>query len=76
MLVKTARGRLSFSYFLFPFSFLFNLFYGISIFRTRVRVRVMRSHGHMTSHQPHDEQKDIEDSGRNDIIPGAIHMII
>jgi len=36
----------------------------------------MRSHGHLTGYKPHDEQKDIEGSGRDDIILYAIHMVI
>jgi len=74
--VKIARSRLSFSYSLFSFSFLFDSFHCIPIFRTRVRVRVMRSYSHTTGHKPHDKQKDIEGSGRDDIIPHAIYMVV
>jgi len=71
-----AKSRLSFPYFLFLFSFLFNLFHHISIFKTRVRVRVIRSHGHTTGHKPHDGQKNIEDSREDDIIPHTIYMVV
>ena len=36
----------------------------------------MRSHGHMTGHKPHDKQKDIEDSGRDNVILYARHIVI
>ena len=75
--VRIVRSGLSFSYSLFSFSFLFNSFHCIYIFlRNRVRVRVMRSHSHTTGHQSHDKQKDIEGSGRDNIIPHTIHMVI
>jgi len=51
------------------------LFHCISIFRTRVRVRVTRSHGHTTCHKLHDEQKSIEGSGRDDVILCVVHMV-
>jgi len=71
--VKVARSGLSFSYSLFSFFFSFRFTSLYSIFRTRVRVRVMRSHGHTTGHKPHDKQEDIEGSGRDDVILCAIH---
>ena len=73
--IKIARSRLSFSYFLFSFSFLFNSIHCISIFRTRVRVRVTRSHGHTTGHKLHNEQKGIEGSERDDVIPHVVYMV-
>jgi len=30
----------------------------------------------MTGHKPHDEQKDMEGSGGDNVIPYAIHMVI
>ena len=74
--VKIARSGLSFSYSLFLFSFLFDLLHCISIFRTRVRVRVTRSHCYITDHKLHDEQKNIEGSGRDDVISCTIYMVI
>jgi len=70
--VKNVRSRLK----LFLFSFL------ISIFRTRARVRVTKSRCHTAghirwhSHKLHDTWKDVEHSGRDDVIQCVDHMLI
>jgi len=48
--VKTVRSGLSFSYLFLSFSFLFDLSHCISIFRTKVRARVIRLYSYIVGH--------------------------
>jgi len=71
--------------YLFSFSFSFSFWFIFQFLELRVRVRVMRSHCHtsvtsddtvtVTCHMSHDSWKNIEDSGKDDIIKHVQHML-
>jgi len=71
---RSQEVDLTFLIFSSHFYFLFNLFSSILFFRTRVRVRVVRSCcytvGYLKRHgqKSHNRGKNVEHSGRDDVI--------